>query len=183
MPTSPKRRLLPRLRTASLKSGEGVKVEHAVTIDRPVGEVFLYWRNLENLPLFMTDLYMVTQTTPTVSHWVVRTDNGLTLQWDAQIIEERENEMISWRSLPDADLDNAGSVWFTPAAGGRGTVVKLSMKYSPPGGKIAVGLAKIFKDDPKKHVVEDLFRFKSLLEAGEIPTTRGQPSGDPSAKR
>jgi uncharacterized membrane protein len=85
--------------------------------------------------------------------------------------------MISWQSLDGADVDNAGSVWFTPAAGGRGTVVKVAMKYSPPGGKLGSLLAKLMGDNAEKQMAEDLFRMKSLLETGEIPTTEGQPRG------
>lgn len=161
----------------SLKSGEGSKLEKSVTINRSPEELYAFWRQLENLPRFMSHLQSVTQSSDGVSHWVMRTSHDRMLAWDAQLIEDKPGQMLSWQSLEGADVDNAGSVWFTPATGGRGTVVKVSMKYSPPGGKLGAMLAKLTGDDAEKALAEDLFRLKSLLETGEAPTTEGQPRG------
>jgi uncharacterized membrane protein len=162
----------------SVESGEGVKVEKTVTINRPISEVYAFWRNLENLPLFMNHLESVSMIDEQTSHWVVKTNMDTLLEWDARIIENRANEMISWRSLPSADVHNAGSVWFIPATGNRGTVVKVAMKYAPPGGKLGAVVAKLLGDDPAKMISDDLHRLKSLLETGEIPTIEGQPKGN-----
>ena len=162
---------------ASLKSGEGIKMEKAVTINRSPDEIYSFWRQLENLPRFLQHIQSVTQLGDGISHWAVRTSHGKQLEWDARLIEDKPGQMLSWQSLDGADVDNAGSVWFTPATGGRGTVVKVSMKYSPPGGKFGAMLAKVFGDSAEKQMSEDLFRLKSLLETGEIPTTQGQPHG------
>lgn len=162
---------------ASLKSGEGSKMERAITINRSPDEIYAFWRQSENLPRFMQHVQSVTQRGDGVSHWIVKTSHGRTLEWDARIIEDKPGQMISWQSLEGADVHTAGSVWFTPAVGGRGTVVKVAMKYSPPGGKIGATIAKMFGDSAEKNLTEDLFRLKSLLETGEIPTTAGQPHG------
>jgi uncharacterized membrane protein len=162
----------------SLKSGEGVKIEKAITINRSPEEIYSFWRQLENLPRFMQHIQAVSQTGDGISHWVMKTSHDRTLEWDARIIEDKPGQMISWQSLEGADVDNAGSVWFAPATGGRGTVVKVAMKYSPPGGKLGSMLAKLMGDGAEKQMAEDLFRMKSLLETGEIPTTEGQPRGE-----
>jgi uncharacterized membrane protein len=161
----------------SLKSGEGAKMEKSVTINRSPEEIYSFWRQLENLPRFMQHIQSVTQTGDGISHWVIKTSHDRTLEWDARLIEDKPGQMLSWQSLEGADVDNAGSVWFTPANGGRGTVVKVSIKYSPPGGKLGAMLAKLLGDGAEKQMAEDLFRLKSLLETGEIPTTDGQPRG------
>lgn len=161
----------------SLKSGEGTKMEKAVTINRSPEEIYTFWRQLENLPRFMEHIQSVTQTGEGISHWVVKTSHDRTLEWDARLIEDKPGQMLSWQSLEGADVDNAGSVWFTPATGGRGTVVKVSMKYSPPGGKFGAMMAKLFGDSAEKQMAEDLFRLKSLLETGETPTIEGQSRG------
>jgi uncharacterized membrane protein len=126
----------------------------------------------------MQHIQSVTQTGDGISHWVMKTSHDRTMEWDARIIEDKPGQMISWQSLDGADVDNAGSVWFTPATGGRGTVVKVVMKYSPPGGKLGSVVAKLMGDSPEKQLAQDLFRMKSLLETGEIPTTEGQPRGE-----
>jgi uncharacterized membrane protein len=162
----------------ALKSGEGVKFEKAITINRPISEIYAFWRNLENLPSFMKHLESVSATNEQISHWVVRTSPNKTTEWDAEIIEDRRDELISWRSLPGADVQNAGSVWFTEAPGNRGTVLKFSLKYAPPGGKFGAAIAKIFGKDARAMIEDDLFRLKSLLETGETPTVENQSHGN-----
>jgi uncharacterized membrane protein len=150
-------------------SDEGVRVDKAITIEKPVSEVYSFWRRFENLPRFMRHLESVTIQDHLHSHWVVKTFGGKKLEWDSEIIEQRGNEMISWRSLPGADVDNAGSVWFTPVPAGNGTVVRLEMKYVPPGGKTAAFISKLFRQDAESEIEEDLNRLKALLETGELP--------------
>jgi ElaB/YqjD/DUF883 family membrane-anchored ribosome-binding protein len=103
------------------------------------------------------------------SHWAVKTVGEKVVEWDAEIIERRENELISWRSIPGADVDNAGSVWFSPSAGGTGTVLRVSLKYSPAAGKAGLVAAKLFGRDAESEIEEDLTRLKSLLETGHLP--------------
>jgi uncharacterized membrane protein len=93
------------------------------------------------------------------------------------MVEERENELISWQSLPGADVDNRGSVYFREAPAGRGTEVKVKLEYYPPGGVAGVAFAKLFNKVTAQQIKEDMRRFKQVLEAGEIPTTEGQPHG------
>ena len=152
----------------SLKSGKGLKMEKAITIDRTPDEIYLFWRHFENLSRFIEHVQSVTQSGEGMSHWVIKTSHGKTLEWDARTIEDKPGQMISWQSLEGADMDNAGSVWFTPAADGSGTVVKVSIKYSPPGGKLGAVIAKLLGDDPEKEMEEDLSRLKDLLERREI---------------
>ena len=102
---------------------------------------------------------------------------GRTVAWDAEIVEDVPNERISWRSLEDAEVPNAGVVRFEPAPGGRGTVVRIRLHYRPPGGEIGAALAHAFGEAPDQQVREDLRRFKRVLETGEVPTTDGQSSG------
>ncbi len=158
---------------ASLKSGEGMKLEQSVTIQRTPQEIYSFWRQLENLPRFMPHIKSVTQIGDGISHWMVETSHGAKLEWDARLIEDKPGEMMSWQSLDGADVDNAGSVWFTPSSDGRGTVVKVAMKYSPPGGKFGALMAKVFGDSAEKQMTEDLQRLKKLLESpGQPPVTQ-----------
>lgn len=160
-----------RPKQASLKSGEGLKLEECITINRSPNELYSFWRHLENLPRFMKHLESVTEESPGVSHWVMKTSRGKELEWDAQIIEDKPGEMISWQSLKGADVANAGSVWFTPAQDGRGTELKVSMKYSPPGGKLAATIAKLWGDNAEHDLREDLLNLKEMLQRGDAPGT------------
>jgi uncharacterized membrane protein len=170
-------------RKPSVPDGAGVKVEKSITIGLLPPEVYKFWRRFENLPRFLCHLESISETGPKQSRWTVRTPRGKRIHWDVEIIEDRENELISWRSLPGSDVNHAGSVWFTPAPGARGTVVKVSLKYAPPAGKVGVTLAKLWGRDASGEIEEDLFRSKSLLETGEFPTTEGQPRGGKGGRR
>jgi uncharacterized membrane protein len=165
-------------RTASVMPARaGVKVEHSITINRPAAELYRFWRNFAVLPQFMEHLKEVRDTDGQKSHWVARGPLGVSVEWDAEIIEDRPNEVISWRSLSGSDVDTAGSVHFTPAPGGRGTEVRVSLKYDPPAGKAGAMVARLFGEAPEQQIEGDLCRFKQLMEAGEIPRTTGQPRG------
>lgn len=167
-------------RGGGVKSGAGVKFQKTITVNRPVEAVYNFWRHFENLPRFMKHLHSVTTKSETISHWIIKPTENSSLEWDAEIIESRANEVIAWKSLPAADVDSAGSVWFRPAIGNRGTILKVALKYSPPGGKFVANVAKIFGKDAKAVIEDDLYRLKALLETGEIPTTEGQPKGNPN---
>src|SRR5215510_9528233 len=88
----------------SVPANEGIRVDKLMTINRPVNEVYSYWRRLENLPRFMRHVKSVAQQDDLHSHWVVKTVGEKLVDWDAEIIERRENEMISWRSMPGAEV-------------------------------------------------------------------------------
>jgi len=154
-----------------------ITVEKTVTINKPADELYRFWRNLENLPHFMKHLKSVTVISDKRSHWVANAPMGASVEWDADIIEERENEFISWASVEGADVDNSGFVRFKKAPGDRGTEVKVVMEYAPPGGVVASAIAKLFGEEPEQQIGDELRRFKMLMEAGEIATTEGQPKG------
>ena len=161
----------------SVPAGKGIKVEKSVTVNRSPEELYRFWRNFENLPRFMNHLESVKGTGEGRSHWVAKAPAGKTVEWDAEVYNEKENELIAWRSLEGADVDNAGSVRFEPATGGRGTVVRVTLKYDPPGGALGAMVAKLFGEEPSQQIEEDLRRFKQVMETGEAATTEGQPSG------
>ena len=160
----------------AVKSGKGVKLQKTITVNRPVAEVFSFLRHLENFPKFMRHLESVHCNGGNISHWTAQI-GGLKLEWDAEAIELRQNEIISWQSLPAAAVDNAGSIWFHPDADNRGTVMKVALKYAAPAGKAGAKVAKALGAEAKSAIEEDLDRFKSLMETGEIPKTNGQPRG------
>lgn len=162
---------------SGVQQGQGIKVEKSVTINKPREELYKYWRNLENLPRFMDHLESVRVMDNKVSHWIAKGPLGTTVEWDAEIINEKENELIAWRSIEGATVANAGSVRFENKAGVNGTIVKVSLSYDPPGGVIGATFAKLFGEEPNQQVEEDLRRFKQVMETGETASVQGQPSG------
>ncbi|MHC5614619.1 MAG: SRPBCC family protein [Nostoc sp.] len=154
-----------------------IKVEKTVTINKPADELYRYWHNFENLPTFMKHLKSVKVYDQKRSHWIANAPLGNSVEWDAEILEDRENEFISWASVEGADVDNSGFVRFQKAPGDRGTEVKIVLEYNPPGGILGATVAKLFGEEPEQQIGDELRRFKMLMEAGEIATTEGQSRG------
>lgn len=152
----------------SVPYDRGTRVEVATLIDRPVGQLFDFWRNFENLPRFMDHLESVRVIDSKRSHWVARGPAGHQVQWDAEIINEIPNELIGWRSLEGSEVDNAGSVHFTAAPGNRGTEIRVILKYDPPAGKLGTLVARLFRQEPEQQIREDLLRLKQMFESGKL---------------
>jgi uncharacterized membrane protein len=161
---------------ASVKAGSGLKVDESFTIMRPPDFLYRAWRDLTAFPHFMSHIKCITITEPGRSHWVARGPLGLNLEWDAEVYVDKPSEMIAWRSLAGSQVDTAGSVHFTPAPGGRGTEMRVILKYDPPVGKAAAQLARFFGVGAEQRIRADLRAFKQIMEAGEVPTTEGQTS-------
>lgn len=145
-----------------------VEVTRTITVNRPPKEVYRFWRDFENLPRFMGHLEEVRATGGARSHWRAKGPAGMTVEWDAEITEDVPDERISWRSLEGADVDNSGTVQFKRGPGGRGTEVKVELRYAPPGGRAGALLAGLFGEAPGQQIREELRAFKQLMEAGEI---------------
>ena len=152
----------------ALRGAAGTLVEETIAINRPIEELYRFWRNLENLPHFMSHLESVERITDTLSRWRAKGPGGTTLEWNAEIINDVPNKVIGWRSIEGSDVVSAGSVNFESAPGG-GTRLRVRMQYSPPGGKVGAALAKLLGSDAATEIREDLRRFKQQVEAGETP--------------
>jgi len=145
-----------------------LSVERSVTVNRPVAEVYGFWRDFENLPRFMSHLESVQVTGERRSHWKVKAPAGMSAEWDAELTEDRPNELIAWQSAEGADVVNYGSVRFLEAPGGRGTEVHVGLRYAPPAGELGATIARIFGENPAQQVRDDLRHFKQVMETGEV---------------
>jgi uncharacterized membrane protein len=161
------------------RHAEGVQIVESFLVDKPIEDLYAFWRDLVKLPTIMSHLKSVHEIDERRSHWVARAPKivGGSVEWDAEIVEERSNERIAWRSLPGADVANQGTVEFKRAPGDRGTEVRVTLKYAPPAGRIGSLLAKLFGENPECQIREDLRRFKRVMEIGESLTTEGQSRG------
>ena len=147
---------------------QGIQVEKSLTINRSVEEVYGFWRDLENLPRFMAHLESVRELDARRSYWKARAPLGTTVEWTAEIVEDRPNQLISWRSMEGSQVPNSGTVRFVAAPGDRGTEVHLHINYSPPAGVVGAAIAKLFGEEPSQQVDGDLRRLKQVLETGEV---------------
>jgi uncharacterized membrane protein len=161
----------------TIGAGRGVKISQSITVYKEPSELFRFWRNFENLPRVMRHLQSVTVIGDSKSHWVASAPFGKTVEWDAEVYTERQDELIGWRSLEGSQVDTIGSVQFRRAPGDRGTEVTVTLKYDPPAGKLGAVIAALFGESAEHQVQEDLRRLKQIMEAGEAATVEGQPRG------
>jgi uncharacterized membrane protein len=169
--------------TASQDPERGITLEATITVNKPAAEVYRFWRQVENHPRFMQHLESAVSTGEKRSHWMARGPLHMPLTWDAELAEERDNALLTWRSLPGADVDNTATVRLRELPNGRGTEVRLKLAYAPPGGVAGVALAKLFKTLTVRELHEALRHFKHLIEAGETPTSAPQPAATASRRQ
>ena len=177
-------------RSVGRRQSNRVRVERVTTVNKPVHEVYEFWREFQNFPRFMRHLESVEVLGDRRSRWRANAPAGRTVEWEAEMLEDREDEWIAWRSLPGSQIENSGSVRFSPAPGARGTEVRVQLQYSPPAGRLGRGIAWLFGEEPEQQIHDDLHRFKQLMETGEIPLSDGpslwrpaQPARDPQEIR
>ncbi len=168
------------------KSG-AVHVAKTIIVSRSAEEVYGFWHDFRNFPNFMKHLESVEHTGGNRSHWRAEGPGGKTMEWDAEIVEDQPNSRIAWRSLEGADVDNSGSVTFERAPGGRGTLVRVELRYAPPGGVIGATIAKLFGKEPGQEIEDDLRAFKQVMETGEVVKSdasihRGMHPAQPSVQ-
>ncbi len=150
----------------ALGGSAGMTVDESVIINRPVSEHYRFWRNLENLPRFMSHLESVERITDTLSRWRAKGPAGRVVEWNAEIINEVPDKVIGWKSIEGSDVASAGSVNFDPV-GPASTRVRVRLQYSPPGGKLGAAVARVLGSDPATEIRKDLQRFKQMVEERE----------------
>lgn len=161
-----------------LSGGEnGIRVNKAINIFAPIDEVYQFWRNFENFPLFMNHVKEIS-TQGDVSNWKVAGPVGSTVEFQSRVTQDIPNDMIAWETLPDSQVRSAGFVRFDENRDGS-TRVTVQMNYIPPAGVAGHAVAQLFGVDPRQAMHEDLIRLKTLLEEGKTSTdeTRVEYSG------
>jgi uncharacterized membrane protein len=147
---------------------QGIHAKSTCIVNREPEEVYSFWRNFQNFPRFMRHVESVEDLGDGRYHWVAKGPAGTTVEWDAMMVADDPGTVITWRSLENSDVDNAGAVRFERAPGGRGTIVKVNIEYNPIGGVLGATVAKLFGEEPKQQLDDDLRRFKQVMETGEV---------------
>ncbi|HEY9824087.1 MAG TPA: SRPBCC family protein [Stenomitos sp.] len=157
-----------------------IQVEESVSIQRSPEELYQFWHHFENLPRFMNHLEAVHTIDEHRSHWITKAPLGNRIEWDAEIIDDKKNELICWRSLPGATVPNEGCVSFHRSAYTDGTEVTVTMSYDPPGGMAGAVIATLFGEAPNQQLTEDLWRLKQEIEGGNTSVRKSVMQDSPS---
>jgi uncharacterized membrane protein len=155
----------------NVAENEDTLIGRAVTINRPRHELYEFWRELRNLPLFMENLVSVTPLDPRRSRWVMKGPGDSRFEWVSLITDDVPGELIAWRAEEDSSVPHSGRIEFRDSTNGRGTIVTATIAYDPPAGALGKLVAKATRKDPNAQARHDLRRFKQLAETGEISTS------------
>ena len=173
-------------RAYAVSQRQGLGVEESVIVNATPEDLYAFWRNLKNLPRFMSHLESVKDIGGGRSHWTTQGPAGTTVEWDAEIVGDVAGELLSWRSLPGAMVPNAGAVRFRAMPGGQSTIVRVSLRYNPPGGALGAAFARLFGEAPQQQIADDLDRLKTMMETGAISQSElratGLEEGQPRVK-
>jgi uncharacterized membrane protein len=163
--------------------GHGILVEKSIFVDAGVPQVFAYWRDLENLPRWMSHVREVRALGGDRYHWVVDGPAGVPVEWESEMIHLEEDREMTWHTVGDSQVGSVGRIRFEPE--GSGTRIRVQMRYMPPGGVLGHAVARAFGADPKTELDEDLARMKGMIEGGRLPRDAGtwRPEAPPSEAR
>ncbi|MEV6741724.1 SRPBCC family protein [Streptomyces sp. NPDC051104] len=159
------------------RRGIPMELTAATTVTQPPDEAYALWSDLERLPDFMAHLDEVRVTGPRTSHWQASAPFGKAVEWDAETTQDVPGQLIAWRSVDGADIDTSGEARFVPAPGGRGTEIRVTLRYELPGGVLGKTAARYFGEEPHQQLDDDLRRFKQITETGEVVRSEGAPGG------
>ena len=155
-------------------AGNGIRVQKTVNINAPIDEVYRFWHNFENFPLFMDHVKEVVVQNG-ISNWKVAGPAGSSFEFQSHITRDVPNESIAWETIPDSQIQHSGVVRFEENWDG-GTRVTVQMTYMPPAGVVGHKVAELFGVDPRQAMQEDLSRLKVLLEVNRM-TSEENPVG------
>lgn len=158
-------------RNTTKRRAGALEITGAMTVARPRNEVYAFWRNLSNLPSFMSHLEEVTELSDTRSKWKAKLPGGVgSVTWEAMITEDAPGERIAWSSEQGSTIDNAGEVSFTDA-GPNATAIRATINYRLPGGDVGSLAAKLFSPAVERMMQNDLQEFASVFESGGMPSS------------
>jgi uncharacterized membrane protein len=143
----------------------GVKIDREIVVNATPDRLYGVWRNFENLPRILSQIERVEILSPTRSRWTLAAP--VSISWEAELINDKLNELIAWRSVGSQWVEHAGSVSFQPMGDGS-TRVHVSLQYDPPGGQVGHAVASLFSEDAGSKVEQDLGNFKRAIEEGRL---------------
>lgn len=159
----------------AMEAAGAIAYDKALFVNRDPLTCYNFWRDLTNLPRFMQHVASVTIKSETLSHWVAKGPAGTHIEWDAEISAEEPGHLLAWHSTDNADVANAGTLRFEAGPEGHGTTLRVDFRYTPPAGKAGALIARLFGEEPALQMDDDLQRFKTLLETGEVDDAAQSP--------
>ena len=139
------------------------RITKSIEVDKPVRMVYNQWTQFETFPQFMEGVENVEQMDDTHLHWKAKIGPSAR-EWDAEITEQKPDEVIAWRAM--GDVRNDGRVEFTPVGPDK-TKLDVVFDMDPEGWVEKAGDALGVID---LRIQGDLNRFKEFIEDRNMET-------------
>lgn len=150
-----------------------------IDIDSSPDKLYAFWRDVENLPRFITHLRAVQPIGKGKTHWIINAPAGLLIEWDIEIVDAQPGRLLAWRTLPGSSVNHYGVIAFTPLPDDRGTRINLDLEYSAPSEPVSAALARMLGGNPAVQIAQDLRRLKALIEGVDAASgTSATPARD-----
>jgi uncharacterized membrane protein len=166
--------------------GHGIKVQESMVIDQPSDRLYGFWRNPSNIAGLFNEVISIEEEGE-YTHWKIRSSMGRTLEWYGEIVADRENELIGWRTVEGGAIDHAGSIRFEPVGGSgeagaprkrfgrrralpQSTRMTVLLQYNPRLGATGDRVARVFGTDLARWFRKELHRFREFTETNDLGT-------------
>jgi uncharacterized membrane protein len=153
-----------------------VSFKSVIDVERPVNEVFAFFKNFENFAHVMGGIRSVVDYEDGRSRWEVYTPSGGTLAWDAVVTKYVPNSVIAWESVPRSLVETTGLVRFTSIAPGW-TRLEISFTYRPARTDFSDAVHSLLAPRASRRLRADLEHTRFYLES--LPRVGEEPQGQP----
>ncbi len=142
-----------------------VPFERQLIIDCPPQETYQFFRQPDNLAVYLPHIRDVRVLDKTRSFWKLVLTEKLNLEWTAELVEDEPNRLLAWRVCEASDLYHEGWVRFEPLRAGQSTRVTTRVYLMAPGGRAGARLVEWLEELPLRYFSRDLQRLRTVLES------------------
>ncbi|TXD39182.1 hypothetical protein FRC98_01920 [Lujinxingia vulgaris] len=145
---------------------EMAPIHRAITINRAPAEVYAFWREVENLAIYLPRIHDIDRIDDERSIWSFKGPGEVVVKSEVEIIDDQPERLLVWRAVEPSDLFHEGWVSFAPVEGGAATEVDLHLRVLAPGGKPGARLVELLGRMGPLSPAGELARIREVLEAG-----------------
>jgi uncharacterized membrane protein len=143
-----------------------------IEIDLPLAKVYELLSNPVEFPKFLDRIDKVERINSQTFEYKTEI-GGEEYQWTTNLIDNLRNTRFAWITI-NGNLNQTGTIRFTPLDNGERTRVEFSLDYRTFFGDPEEELASFIEESPAQ-LAKDLKKFKELAESGTFKDTPLEP--------
>ena len=136
-----------------------------IEIDLPLAKVYELLSNPVEFPKFLERIDSVTRINSQTFEYKTKIGSE-EFHWTTNLIDNLRNTRFAWITI-NGNLNQTGTIRFTPLENGERTRVEISLDYRTFFGEPTADLGKFIEESPAQ-LAKDLASFKKLAESGNF---------------